>query len=143
MKLTLQSVEGFDNKFTLEVEGVESNLDALNMQRAICRSAIEYVRQLGGATNIMASLLLEMKVLLEEKDLLELEQDGDPLAEFIRSAPQELKGAEVFVTVKKFIPDEIIITNKDKRESAKRVMQFLEKNGIRDDFFNAILGEQK
>ena len=143
MKLTLQSVEGFDNKFTLEVEGVESNLDALNMQRAICRSAIEYVRQLGGATNIMASLLLEMKTLLEEKDLLELEQDGDPLAEFIRSAPQELKGAEVFVTVKQFIPNEIIIANRNKRESAKRVMQFLEKNVIKDDFFNAILGEQK
>lgn len=143
MKLTLQSVEGFDNKFTLEIEGVETHLDALNMQRAICRSAIEYVRKLGGATNIMASLLLETKVLLEEEDLEELEQDGDPLANFIRSAPQELKGAEVFVTVKKFIPDEIIITNKNKRESAKRVMQFLEKNGIRDDFFNEILGEQK
>ena len=143
MRLTLQSVDGFDNKFTLEIEGVETHLDALYTQRAICRSAIEYVRKLSGATNIMASLLMEMKVLLEEEDLLELEQEGDPVADFIRSAPPELKGAEVFVTVKKFIPNEIIITNRDKRESAKRVMQFLEKNGIKDDFFNAILGEQK
>ena len=44
MKLTLQSVEGFDNKFTLEIEGMESITDALNMQRAICRSAVEYTR---------------------------------------------------------------------------------------------------
>ena len=41
MKLTLQSVEGFSDKFTLEVEGIESVSDALNMQRAICRSAID------------------------------------------------------------------------------------------------------
>lgn len=91
---------------------------------------------------IMASLLMEMKVLLEEKDLSELEQEGDPLADFIRSAP-ELKGSEVFITVKQLIPDEIIISNRNKEEQAKRVMQFLEKNGIKDDFFNAILGEQK
>ena len=143
MKLTLQSVEGFSNKFTLEVEEVETHLDALTMQRALCRSAIEYVRQLGGATNIMASLLVEMKVLLEEKDLLELEQEGDPLAVFIREAPQELKGSEVFVTVNQFIPDEIIITSKNKREQAKRVMQFLVESGMKDDFFNVLLGEQK
>ena len=143
MKLTLQSVEGFSDKFTLEVEGVETHLEALTMQRALCRSAIEYVRQLGGATNIMASLLVEMKVLLEEKDLLELEQEGDPLAAFIREAPQELKGSEVFVTVNQFIPDEIIITSKNKREQAKRVMQFLVESGMKDDFFNVLLGEQK
>ena len=143
MKLTLQSVEGFSNKFTLEVEEVETHLDALTMQRALCRSAIEYVRQLGGATNIMASLLVEMKVLLEEKDLLELEQEGDPLAALIREAPQELKGSEVFVTVNQFIPDEIIITSKNKREQAKRVMQFLVESGMKDDFFNVLLGEQK
>lgn len=142
MKFTLQSVEGFDNKFTLEIEGIENVSDALNMKRAICRSAVEYVRKLGGATNIMASLLMEMKVLLEEKDLSELEQEGDPLVDFIRSAP-ELKGSEVFITVKQLIPDEIIISNRNKEEQAKRVMQFLEKNGIKDDFFNAILGEQK
>lgn len=51
MKFTLQSVEGFDNKFTLEIEGIENVSDALNMKRAICRSAVEYVRKLGGATN--------------------------------------------------------------------------------------------
>ena len=142
MKLTLQSVEEFENKFTLEIEGVETHLDALNMQRAICRSAIEYVRKFNGATNIMPSLLMEMKVLLEEKDLLELEQEGDQLAKYIRTAPQELKGAEVFVTVKQFIPNEIIITNRDKRESTKRVMQFLVENGIKDDFFNILLGDK-
>ena len=143
MKLTLQSVEGFDNKFTLEIEGIEDPVDALTMQRALCRSAIEYVRKFCGATNIMPSLLMEMKVLLEEEDLLELEQDGDPLAEFIRQAPQELKGAEVFVTVKQFIPDEIVIASKNKREQASRIIQFLVENGIKDDFFNAISGEQK
>ena len=143
MKLTLQSVEGFDNKFTLEIEGIEDPVDALTMQRALCRSAIGYVRKFCGATNIMPSLLMEMKVLLEEEDLLELEQDGDPLAGFIRQAPQELKGAEVFVTVKQFIPDEIVIASKNKREQASRIIQFLVENGIKDDFFNAISGEQK
>lgn len=141
MKLTLQSVEGFNNKFTLEVEGIESITDALNMQRAICRSAVEYTRKFSGASNIIASILMEMKVLLEEEDLLELEQNGDPAADFIRSAPSELKGAEVFITVKQFIPEEIIISSRNKKEQAKRFMQFLTENGIKDDFFKVILGE--
>ena len=140
MKLTLQSVEGFDNKFTLDIEGIENPVDALTMQRALCRSAIEYVRKLSGVTGIMASLLMEMKVLFKEEDLLELEQEEDPIANLVRLAPQELKGSEVFITVKQFIPDEILIASKNKREQASRIMQFLVENEIKDDFFNLILG---
>ena len=140
MKLTLQSVEGFDNKFTLDIEGIENPVDALIMQRALCRSAIEYVRKLSGVTGIMASLLMEMKVLFKEEDLLELEQEEDPIANLVRLAPQELKGSEVFITVKQFIPDEILIASKNKREQASRIMQFLVENEIKDDFFNLISG---
>lgn len=142
MKLTLESVEGYDNKFTLEIEGIESVSDALNMQRAICRSAVEYTRKLCGAPNIIASILMEMKVLLEEEDLLELEQNGDPAADFIRLAPPELKGAEVFINVKQFIPDEIITSSIDKRKKIKQFVQSLEEKGIKDDFFNILSGEQ-
>lgn len=140
MKLTLQSVDGFDNKFTLDIEGMENPVDALTMQRALCRSAIEYVRKLSGTTSIMAALLMEMKVLFKEEDLLELEQEEDPIANLVRLAPQELKGSEVFITVKQFIPDEILIKSKNKREQANRIMQFLVENEIKDDFFNVILG---
>lgn len=142
MRFTLQSVEGFDNKFTLEIEGIESVSDALNMQRAICRSAVEYTRKFDGATSIMPSFLMEMKVLLEEKDLLELEQEGNPLAEYIRTAPQELKGTEVFININSFIPDEIITSSMDKRKKVNQFVRFLEEKGIKDEFFNILLGEQ-
>ena len=143
MKLTLQSVDGFDNKFTLNIEGMKNPVDALIMQRALCRSAIEYVRKLSGVTGIMASLLMEMKVLFKEEDLLELEQEEDPIANLVRLAPQELKGSEVFITVKQFIPDEILIASKNKREQASRIMQFLVENGIKDDFFNILGGKNE
>lgn len=135
MKLTLQSVEGFNNKFTLEVEEVREPLDAIMLQRAICRSAIEYVRKFNGVTSIMPSLLMEMKVLLEEKDLLELEQEGDPLADFIRSAPSELKGTEVFIDVKSFLSKEIIEINNNIKQQAHKIMELLEKSGLKDTNF--------
>lgn len=117
MQLTLKSVSA--NKFTLEVDGIETVLDAVNLKRALFMSAINFAKDLDGLESSFVSYMMAMKELLNDEEIDFLIEEYPLLQPLIVI----LKMNDIVsVDIKSWIPQDIIKDNQAKLQFTRSLI---------------------